>query len=71
MSQPNQVTDVDRAIAYVKCARTRYVTKIEILDMIMVNAALRQDDRIAEYRFESRISRITAVPGSRYSSRYR
>ncbi|ETV84992.1 hypothetical protein H257_02885 [Aphanomyces astaci] len=43
-SRPPQPTDTDRAIAYVKKSRPRQITHHDMLDMILVNAMLRQDD---------------------------
>ncbi|RHZ31107.1 hypothetical protein DYB31_014395, partial [Aphanomyces astaci] len=56
-SEPTQPSDVDRAIAFVKRSRSRYVTRNEILDMIIVNATLHQDDATASTRTATLLSR--------------
>ncbi|ETV89830.1 hypothetical protein H310_15331, partial [Aphanomyces invadans] len=49
-TKPTPSTDLDRAIAYVKRQRSRFVTTPEILDMIVLNATLRQDGTPAASR---------------------
>ncbi|ETV89272.1 hypothetical protein H257_00613 [Aphanomyces astaci] len=56
-SEPTQPSDVDRAIAFVKRSRSRYVTQNEILDMIIVNVTLRQDNATASTRTTARLLR--------------
>ncbi|ETV64682.1 hypothetical protein H257_18460 [Aphanomyces astaci] len=56
-TETHPASDIDRAIAYVKKARSRYVSKNEILDIIMANAVLRQDGTPAASRTAARLRR--------------
>ncbi|ETV81124.1 hypothetical protein H257_05721 [Aphanomyces astaci] len=56
-SRPPQPTDADRAMTYVKKSRPRHVTHHEMLDMILVNAMLRQNDTPKASRTAARLLR--------------
>ncbi|ETV82023.1 hypothetical protein H257_05548 [Aphanomyces astaci] len=56
-SRPPQPTDADCAIAYAKKSRPRHVTHHEMLDIILVNAMLRQDDTPRASRTAARLLR--------------
>ncbi|ETV85641.1 hypothetical protein H257_02259 [Aphanomyces astaci] len=43
-TDPHQPSGIERAIEFVKRSRSRYVSKNEILDMLMVNAQLRKEE---------------------------
>ncbi|ETV67594.1 hypothetical protein H257_16193 [Aphanomyces astaci] len=56
-TEPNQPSDIDRAISFVKRPCSRYVSENEILDMIMVNAMLRHEGTAAASRKAARLLR--------------